>query len=213
MNEGTATSGAAGVPEAGLKPESTLVLSEITEPVKKVATLLPVSDEMLEDAPSIQSYLNERLSLFVSIEVERQLLRGNGTNELIGLLNRAGNQAINTYTRIAADDNTVAIAKVIANTRGSANLASEIDLLAGPAEVRHIPDEIGTGADFTGGHPVVPAASDDLHVLLRHRQVSIPRTAGGGSPAESLPSNDRRVTLQKEKRRRFSESQVRGEAD
>ena len=122
VNEGTATSGAAGVPEAGLKPESTIGLSEISEPVKKVATLLPVSDELLEDAPSIQSYLNERLSLFVSIEVERQLLRGNGTNELVGLFNRSGNQAISTYTRLAVDDNTVALAKVIANTRGSANI-------------------------------------------------------------------------------------------
>jgi HK97 family phage major capsid protein len=58
----------------------------------------------------------------VSIEEERQLLRGNGTNELIGLFNRSGGQAINLYTKLAADDNTVALAKVIANTRGSSFL-------------------------------------------------------------------------------------------
>ena len=57
--EGTATSGAAGVAEAGLKPESTLAYSEVVEPVKKIATLLPVSDEMLEDAP-IDPVLPER---------------------------------------------------------------------------------------------------------------------------------------------------------
>ena len=61
--------------------------------------MLPVSDELLEDAPSIQSYLNGRLTLFVSIEEERQLLRGTGTNELIGLFNRSGGQAINLYIR------------------------------------------------------------------------------------------------------------------
>jgi HK97 family phage major capsid protein len=77
---------------------------------------------MLEDAPSIQSYLNGRLTLFISIEEERQLLRGTGTNELIGLFNRTGGQAINLYTRLAADDTTVALAKVIANTRGSSFL-------------------------------------------------------------------------------------------
>ena len=104
INEGTALSGAAGVPEAGLKPESTLSYAEVVEPVKKIATLLGISDEMLEDAPSIQSYLNERLGLFVRIEEERQLLRGNGTNELVGLFNRAGGQAINQYTKLAADD-------------------------------------------------------------------------------------------------------------
>jgi HK97 family phage major capsid protein len=120
--EGTALSGAAGVAEAGVKPESTIAMSEVVEPVKKIATTLPISDELLEDAPSIQSYLNGRLTLFISIEEERQLLRGTGTNELIGLFNRAGAQAINLYTKLAADDNTVAPAKVIANTRGSSFL-------------------------------------------------------------------------------------------
>jgi HK97 family phage major capsid protein len=46
------------VAEAGTKPESTIAMSEVVEPVKKVATVLPISDELLEDAPSIQSYLN-----------------------------------------------------------------------------------------------------------------------------------------------------------
>jgi HK97 family phage major capsid protein len=127
--EGTATSGAAGVAEGGTKPESTLGYSEVTEPVRKIATALPISDEMLDDAPSIQSYLNERLSLFVAIEEERQLLRGTGTNELVGLFNRAGAQAINTYTRLAADDNSVALAKVLANTAGSAQLQPDFIVL------------------------------------------------------------------------------------
>ncbi|HEY6777350.1 MAG TPA: phage major capsid protein [Thermoleophilaceae bacterium] len=66
--EGTATSAAAGVAEGAAKPESTLAYSEVVEPIKKIATVLPISDEFLEDAPSIQSYLNVRLSLFVRIE-------------------------------------------------------------------------------------------------------------------------------------------------
>jgi len=85
--EGTATSGAAGVAEGGTKPESSLGLTTTDEPIKKIATILPVSEEMLEDAPAIQSYINGRLSLFVRIEEERQLLRGtSGGNEVQGLL-------------------------------------------------------------------------------------------------------------------------------
>jgi len=122
VNEGTATSAAAGVAEGGTKPESTIAMSEVVEPIKKIATVLPVSDELLEDAPSIQSYLNGRLTLFVSIEEERQLLRGTGTNELIGLFNRTGGQAINLYTKLAADDNATALARVLANTAGSSFL-------------------------------------------------------------------------------------------
>ena len=74
--EGTATNAAAGVAEAAAKPESTLGYTETTEAIRKIATVLPISDEMLEDAPSIQSYLNGRLSLFVKVEEERQLVRG-----------------------------------------------------------------------------------------------------------------------------------------
>jgi HK97 family phage major capsid protein len=65
VSESTATNAAAAVAEGAAKPESTLAFSEVSEPIRKIATFLPVSDEMLEDAPQIQSYLNERLSLFV----------------------------------------------------------------------------------------------------------------------------------------------------
>ena len=119
--EGTATSAAAGVAEGAVKPESTFAFSETVEPIRKLATSLTVSDELLEDAPSMQSYLNGRLGLFVKIEEERQLLRGagSGSNELVGMFGRSG---INQYTRAAADDNAVALARVLANTRGSSHL-------------------------------------------------------------------------------------------
>ena len=116
MVEGTATNAAAGVAEGGDKPQSALGLSTTDEAVRKVATTLALSDEIADDAPAIQSYINSRLGLFVSLEVERQLLRGSGSPELAGLIGRAG---VNTYTRLAADDNAVSLARVIANTRGS----------------------------------------------------------------------------------------------
>ena len=55
MVEGTATSGAAGVAEGAAKPESTLALSTVDEPVNKIATALTVSDEMIEDASQVSS--------------------------------------------------------------------------------------------------------------------------------------------------------------
>jgi HK97 family phage major capsid protein len=154
--EGTALSGAAGVAEAGTKPESTIAMSEVVEPVKKIATTLPISDEFLEDAPSIQSYLNGRLSLFILIEEERQLLRGTGTNELIGLFNRTGGQAINLYTRLAADDNTTALARVIANTRGSSFLQPDAVIMhpANWLNSRLLRDGTGgTAGNYLAGGP------------------------------------------------------------
>jgi HK97 family phage major capsid protein len=116
--EGTATSGAAGVAEGAAKPESTLGLSTTDEPVKKIATSITVSDELISDATSAQGFIGGRLSKFVTLEEERQLLRGAGTNELVGLVGRGG---VNTYAR-GSDDNLTAIAKVIANTAGSSHV-------------------------------------------------------------------------------------------
>src|SRR5829696_5645664 len=69
--EGTATNAAAGVAEGGTKPASDLAMSTVDEPVKKIATVLTVSDELLEDAATVQTYLNSRLALFVRLEEER----------------------------------------------------------------------------------------------------------------------------------------------
>jgi HK97 family phage major capsid protein len=152
--EGTATNAAGGVAEAAAKPESTLGYTETVEPIKKIATVLPVSDEMLEDAPSIQAYLNSRLTLFVRVEEERQLLRGTGTNELVGLMHAS--RGINTYTKLAADDNATALAKVLANTASSA-FVEPTAIIMHPSNwlsTRLLRDGTGgTAGQFFGGGP------------------------------------------------------------
>jgi HK97 family phage major capsid protein len=115
MIEGTATSGAAGVLEGGVKPASDLTVSTIDEPVKKIATTLTVSDELLDDGPSVRSYIDSHLSLFVRQEEDRQLLRGTAGNELNGLFNRG----INVYNRGTVDNNAVGLLKAMSGTRGS----------------------------------------------------------------------------------------------
>jgi HK97 family phage major capsid protein len=81
------------------KPESTITFDQVDEPVRKVATFLPVSDEMLEDVAQLRSYLDGRLRLFVQHAEEANLLNGNGNApNLRGLLQRVG---IQTGTRVA----------------------------------------------------------------------------------------------------------------
>ena len=99
LKETTATNAAAAVAEEGAKPESTIVLDEVDEPVRKVATILKVTDEMFEDAPAVRSYVDSRLRLFVQIEEEDQLLNGSGVApNLTGLRNRSGLQTDVAYT-------------------------------------------------------------------------------------------------------------------
>ena len=95
----TVVNAAAGVAAGSAKPESTLDFVQVDEPVKKIATLLPVQDEMLEDAAQIQSYINNRLSLFIRLQEDVQILRGGGTNDLTGIVGRSG---VNTLGTAAA---------------------------------------------------------------------------------------------------------------
>jgi HK97 family phage major capsid protein len=148
--EGTATSGAAGVGEAAAKPESTLNYSEVDEPMKRVATSMAISDELLEDAPAIQSYINTRLSLFVSQEEERQLLLGAGTNELVGITARSG---INTLGTAAAGTILIEhLFKAAAGSRGSAFVDPDL-VVMNPTNLQTLRLAKDTTGQYLGGGP------------------------------------------------------------
>jgi len=91
MVEKTATNAAAPVAEGGLKPESALTFDSVTDAVKKIATWLPVSEEMLADVAQIESYINNRLQQFVLLALENQIINGDGIGpNLLGIVNRPG---------------------------------------------------------------------------------------------------------------------------
>jgi HK97 family phage major capsid protein len=150
MLEGTATNAAAGVAEAGVKPESTIGVSTVDEQVRKVATTLTISDELSQDGVQVQTYLNSRLALFVSVEQERQVLRGvgAGSNELLGFFGRS----INTYN-IGADTPAVGIYKALVNTRGSANLAPT-GIIMHPINYANIRRGTATTGEYLAGYPI-----------------------------------------------------------
>jgi HK97 family phage major capsid protein len=149
--EGTATSGAAGVAEGGLKPQSTLGLTTTDEPIKKIATSLKISDEMIEDAPAIQSYINGRLTLFVRIEEERQLIRGtSGGNEVQGLLT---SRSVPVYAGgTAAGNKAVQLFKAMNGQRGSAFVEPEW-IAIHPTDWQDIRLATDTAGQFFGGGP------------------------------------------------------------
>lgn len=92
--ESSVTNAAAAVAEGGAKPGSDLNVVQVTEKLTKIATTLKVSDETLEDVPATQAYINGRLTLFVKLDEEDELLNGSGTApHMTGLLNRSGKQA------------------------------------------------------------------------------------------------------------------------
>ena len=59
--------------------------------VKKIATWIAVSNEMLDDVPQLQSYIDGRLRVFIAQEVDDQILNGSGVGEnILGIRNRVG---------------------------------------------------------------------------------------------------------------------------
>lgn len=93
MEETTFTNTAAETAEGVAKPEATLALTERTEPVRKIAVWLPVTDETLEDVPRVRGYVNNRLVFMVQQRLDGQILVGDGTApNLSGILDRVGIQ-------------------------------------------------------------------------------------------------------------------------
>ena len=93
MRESVFTNNAAPVAEGAQKPESALQYEEVTLPVEKIATWIPVTEEQLEDVAQARSLINSRLVTMLTLAEEGQVVNGSGVSpNLVGLLNTPGIQ-------------------------------------------------------------------------------------------------------------------------
>lgn len=84
------TNNAATVAEGTRKPESAIAMTAITETVKKIATFMKASSEILADLPQLMSFIDYRLRYMLEFREEAQLLLGSGTgNNLNGIYTQA----------------------------------------------------------------------------------------------------------------------------
>lgn len=69
----------------------------------KLTGLVPVSDELLEDAPGLDSYLRARAPVKMVSKLNTAVIRGTGVGQLLGILNAASLVTVAKETSQAAD--------------------------------------------------------------------------------------------------------------
>lgn len=112
--EDTYTNAATTVTEGNAKPEASWDTSEVDAPVRKIAVTSKVTEEMWDDFPVIQSYIDSRLRFMVGQTLEAQILTGNGTPpNLTGILSTSGIQT----QALGTDNNPDAIYKALTKVR------------------------------------------------------------------------------------------------
>lgn len=93
LNPETLALGASSVLEGATKPEVQLQWDPDDAPVRKIAAWVPVTMEIIEDVPTLQGYINNRLAYMLAVREELQILNGSGTAPQIkGILQFSGVQ-------------------------------------------------------------------------------------------------------------------------
>lgn len=76
--------------EAAAKAESGITFEKKTSPVETIAHWIPISRQVLSDAPQLQGLIDTRMRYGLALKKEQQLLLGAGTNgNLLGLMPQA----------------------------------------------------------------------------------------------------------------------------
>lgn len=86
--------GASSVAEGIAKPEVEMLWESDDAPARKIAGWVPVTTEIIEDAPTLSGYIDGRLAYMLAVREEEQVLGGSGVSpQLKGILNFAGVQS------------------------------------------------------------------------------------------------------------------------
>ena len=116
----------AGAYENVTKAESALTFNLTAVPVTTLAHFLPISRQLLDDAPAIQGYVNNRLMYGLKLVEESELLSGSGVQgHLSGLITNATTFDVTTYPP-ASDNNYLDTIRRVALQMQVADLSPDV---------------------------------------------------------------------------------------
>lgn len=136
------------------KPESGITFTLANAPVVTLAHWIPVSRQVLDDAPQLQSYVNGRLMYGLKLEEEDQLLNGDGTGSNISGILDSGNYT--AYNRTTTGDTAIdTLRRAITQAQLSEYMVDTIIL--NPADWEQIELTKSTDGQYIMANPAVMA--------------------------------------------------------
>ncbi len=91
MKQSTRTNAAASKAEGAALDEATLAYAESTIPIRRIGVFLPVTEEQLEDEPSVRALIENDLRMMVRQKLDEQVTVGDGTGvNILGLNAQTG---------------------------------------------------------------------------------------------------------------------------
>jgi HK97 family phage major capsid protein len=127
VREEVFTNNADIVAEKALKPESDITFSKQTANVRTIAHWVQASRQVMDDAPMLQSYVNNRLLYGLALKEENQMLNGDGSGDNLDGINHVAT-AYDTSLNQSGDTRADIIAHAIYQVTESEFSASGIIL-------------------------------------------------------------------------------------
>ena len=98
LKETAFTNNAAPVAENAAKPQSVDAFELVQLPIQVVAHFAKVTRQLVDDAPALAAFINERMAYGVNAKVEAQLVAGTGTAPQLSGLMASGNYTAQSFT-------------------------------------------------------------------------------------------------------------------
>ena len=127
VREEVFTNNADIVAEKAMKPESDITFSKQTANVRTIAHWVQASRQVMDDAPMLQSYVNNRLLYGLALKEENQMLNGDGSGDNLDGINHVAT-AYDTSLNQSGDTRADIIAHAIYQVTESEFSASGIIL-------------------------------------------------------------------------------------
>ena len=196
------------VGEAAVKTQSKIVLEQVTIKAFQLATLVPVTEELLEDAPALDGYLRRKVPEKIDFKVSMALVWGSGAGQPLGFMNSGalvtqaaeGSQTVDT---INVQNLVKMLSRMPSGSRSTAvwlinpDAEPQLPLMMLGQQPVYLPAGGVSGAGFGTlfGRPVIPhqvcASIGDLGdiMLVDFNQYMTLLKTGGGRDATGLKTD------------------------